>query len=81
MYAIRSYYDRFDLRIDHEFSERSRLISRYSFFDYDLYEPFSGVGAGPGSARPCPGFLTRPGHLLDEALHDRGAGQRDEHVV
>ena len=43
--------DRFDLRIDHSFSDRSSLIARYSFSDRDLYEPFS----GPTFAR-IPGY-------------------------
>lgn len=66
--------DRFDLRIDHEFSERSRLISRYSFFDYDLYEPFSGVGFalvpdyGVDVARRAQNFMIGEDHIFSSSL-------------
>jgi hypothetical protein len=34
--------DRFDIRLDHAFTEKSSWVVRYSFSDRDLYEPFSG---------------------------------------
>ncbi len=45
--------DRFDVRMDFSFSDKSSLIARYSFSDRELYEPFS----GPAFAR-VPGFGT-----------------------
>jgi len=35
--------DRFDVRLDHKFSQKANWIVRYSFSDRDLYEPFSGA--------------------------------------
>jgi len=66
--------DRFDLRIDHAISERSRLISRYSFYDYDLYEPFSGVGFalvpgyGVDVARRAQNFMIGEDHVFSPSL-------------
>ncbi len=51
--VLRDRDDRFDLRMDHTLGPKSSLVSRYSFSDRDLYEPFS----GPGFAR-VPGFGT-----------------------
>ncbi len=42
--VLRDRDDRFDLRIDHSFGAKSSLVSRYSFSDRDLYEPFSDPG-------------------------------------
>ncbi len=51
---LRDRDDRFDLRLDHSISRSSALIARYSFWDRDLFEPFS----GPAFAR-VPGFGDR----------------------
>ena len=49
--------DRFDVKIDHNFSASSRLTGRYSFNDGRLFEPFSD---GPSFAK-VPGFgFNRP---------------------
>jgi hypothetical protein len=39
---LRDRDDRFDIRLDHAFTEKSSWVVRYSFSDRDLYEPFSG---------------------------------------
>ncbi len=39
---LRDRDDRFDVRLDHSFSQKVSWIARYSFSDRDLYEPFSG---------------------------------------
>ncbi len=49
--SLRDRDDRFDLRADHSLGYSSSLILRYSFWDRDLFEPFS----GPTFAR-VPGF-------------------------
>ncbi len=55
--------DQFDVRIDHSFSAKSNWFSRFSFADFDLYEPFSGPtfahipGFGANAARRAQNFL------------------------
>jgi hypothetical protein len=41
---LRDRDDRFDIRFDHSFANKSSLAGRFSFSDRDLYEPFSGTG-------------------------------------
>ena len=71
---LRRREDRFDVRIDHSFAERSRLISRFSFSDHDLYDPFSGPafsrvpGYGVQIARRAQNFMLGEDHTFSPAL-------------
>jgi len=71
---LRDRDDRFDLRIDHALSSRSSLVSRYSFSDRDLYEPFSGPsfaripGFGTNIPRRAQNFMIGEDHTFTSAL-------------
>jgi len=66
--------DRFDVRIDHAISEESKLISRFSFTDYDVYNPFSGdifsniPGFGADIARRAQNFMIGSDHTFSPSL-------------
>jgi hypothetical protein len=66
--------DRFDSRIDHSFAVKSRLISRFSFSDLDLYEPFSGpafssiAGYGVNIDRRAQNFMIGEDHIFSPSL-------------
>jgi hypothetical protein len=61
--VLRDREDRFDLRLDHSLSARSNLMTRYSFSDRDLYEPFSGTGFSR-----VPGFGARVPRRAQNAM-------------
>jgi hypothetical protein len=60
---LRDRDDRFDVRLDHTFTQRVNWLARYSFSDRDLYEPFSGStfaripGFGTNIPRRAQNFL------------------------
>jgi hypothetical protein len=66
--------DRFDLRLDHSISQASKLISRFSFTDYDVYDPFSGdafarvPGFGSNIARRAQNFMLGSDHTFSPSL-------------
>ncbi|MBN2241657.1 MAG: carboxypeptidase regulatory-like domain-containing protein [Acidobacteria bacterium] len=72
--VLRRREDRFDIRIDHSFSDASKLVSRFSFYDYDVYEPFSGAGFArvPGFgidiARRAQNFMIGEDHVFSPSL-------------
>ena len=66
--------DHFDLKVDHNVTESSRLTARYSFSDRRLFEPYSGPGfaAIPGFGTEVPrrgqNLLVSETHVLSPAL-------------
>ena len=66
--------DHFDLKVDHNVTESSRLTARYSFSDRRLFEPYSGAGfaAIPGFGADVPrrgqNLLVSETHVLSPKL-------------
>jgi len=66
--------DRFDVRVDHSLSEKSKLISRYSFTDYSVYDPFTGnsfskvPGFGADIERRAQNYMIGSDHTLSPVL-------------
>ncbi|MBA3442870.1 MAG: carboxypeptidase regulatory-like domain-containing protein [Pyrinomonadaceae bacterium] len=48
--SLRDDRNQFDVRIDHDFSDRDRIFGRYSFANFDIFRPgpFEGVADGGG---------------------------------
>jgi hypothetical protein len=61
--------DLFDVRIDHSFSDASKLAARYSFTDRDFFEPFSGVT-----------LVRLPGYGNNVARRGQNAALSETHV-
>ena len=45
--VLRDDNDSFDVRVDHNISDRANLTFRYSFGERDLFEPFTGAAFAP----------------------------------
>jgi hypothetical protein len=66
--------DRFDTRIDHHLSVGSKLVSRFSFSDYDIYDPFTGdsfsavPGFGADVERRAQNFMIGSDHTFSTSL-------------
>jgi hypothetical protein len=71
---LRDRDDRFDIRLDHAFTEKSSWIARYSFSDRHLYEPFSGStfarvpGFGTNIPRRAQNLLLGEDHVFSSNL-------------
>ncbi|MBN2319342.1 MAG: carboxypeptidase regulatory-like domain-containing protein [Acidobacteria bacterium] len=72
--VLRRGEDRFDIRIDHSFTDASKLVSRFSFYDYEIYDPFSGAGFarvpgfGVNIARRAQNFMIGEDHIFSPSL-------------
>lgn len=72
--VLRRGENRFDIRIDHSFANASKLISRFSFYDYDIYDPFSGTGFarvpgfGVNIERRAQNFMIGENHIFSPSL-------------
>jgi hypothetical protein len=72
--VLRRREDRFDIHVDHSFTDISTLVSRFSFYDYDIYDPFSGAGFarvpgfGVNIARRAQNFMIGEDHIFSPSL-------------